>query len=751
MLRKWYENSEAKKRVVELILATFSAGILVALSRLETQLFTLRESFSENKEFFSSLVYFSLINVNVILALFLGFLIFRNVTKLIIERKRGVFGSKLRTKLVMAFVFFALAPTLLLFYVSTKFITRSFETWFSDKVNESMQQTRQAGSSVYEHDQKRLESLARIALKRIQVTLPVEEDGLPVFDSSDLKGFESEYGLQGIILYHAEGQQVWSSSRGKGSLIPEKMDGDVEKAIEVFVTHPDKFSLSMVVANNKQDVVKGFAPIRFQKDGRLLGVVMTEISFETRILESIEKILSDFSNLKPGAQLIRMSYTILMVVMTLLIVFSATWLGFYVARDISGPLQNLSEAARAVSLGNYTLTLSSKRDDETGQLVQAFNRMTKDLKAHQEKNERVQQSLQKTNEELEQRRQYMEIVLKNISAGVLAIDADGYVTSVNSAAEKLLQLQAQPLRGEKITKIFTPTLAKTFWHPIEKALSEEAVYHGQLGIPQPKGEISLSVDATKIYDENHVEIGAVLVFADTTLQVMVQKAAAWREVARRIAHEIKNPITPIKLSAQRLHRRFSDRFQGEDLEVFTMCTDTIVGQVDTLRNLVNEFSNFSRLPTIRPEWQKVSDVLLDVVKLFEMSYPEVDFEKKKMEDVPPGFLDREQVSRAFVNLFTNAISAIVPGRKGKITVSCEYLSQTKTVRIEILDNGCGIPAKLRERVLEPYFSTKEKGSGLGLAIVNQIVIDHQGYLRIGENHPFGTRISLEFPASVRHV
>ncbi len=747
MLKKLYENYENRKRLVEFLLVILTAAVLIAISRLETRLFSLSESFSENKEFFTSLVYFAIINVNVILTLFLGFLLFRNIIKLIIERRKGVFGSKLRTKLVVSFAFFALAPTLLLFYVSTKFITRSFETWFSEKVKESMQLTRQAGSSVYEHDQKRLESLARIALRRVESFSVVGNKWLEIasIDPRELHGFEGEYGLQDVKIYAANGAPFWSSTRGYKSWSPEKWDTTAEEALQFFIEHPDKLSLSRVVGDNQQDVVKGFAPIRDPVNRQLLGIVMTEVRFETKILESIEKIIADFGNLKPGAQLVQMSYTILMVVMTLLIVFSATWLGFYVAREISGPLQRLADATREVSQGNYQIKLESQHTDETGQLVQAFNRMTQDLRAHRHKNEEAQRSLQATNEELERRRQYMEIVLKNISAGVLSVDAAHCITSVNSAAEKLLHVKASEIIGSKASQVLSPTLLEFFWTPIERALQEQTHYHGQIDIESKGEEQSLLVDATKIYEDNEIEIGSVLVFGDVTLQVMTQRAAAWREVAKRIAHEIKNPITPIKLSAERLLRRFHDRFEKEELDVFKTCIETIITQVDALRNLVNEFSNFSRLPAIHPQLAKASEVLLEAVKFFELSYPEVEFDYVNIQAVPSSLLDREQLNRAFVNLFTNSITALQQDGKGKISVSCRYAQEMKTIRIEIADNGCGIPAKLRERVLEPYFSTKDQGTGLGLAIVNQIVIDHQGYLRIGENAPRGTRISIELP------
>ena len=739
--------SEERKRAVEVAAALVTTLILLVISKLEARLFSLSENLSENQEFFATLAYFALINVNVILILVLSFLIFRNVTRLIVDRRRGVPGSGLKTRLVYALVFFALAPTVLLFYVSMKFITTSFETWFSEKVRSTMQKTREAGSLIYKQDQKRLQSLARIALQRVSVEPFTEDSGRPSarINPQGLKGFDAEYGLSAVKIYDQAGGQIWHSAKGWAADPAWVPDEFVVRAIGEFRNERGLRDLSTVVGEDRQDVVRGIAPLRNPYTGEFLGAVLAEVRFETQILKSIEKIIDDFGDLKPGAQLIRLSYMILMIVITLLIVFSATWMGFYVAKGITGPLHNLANAAREVALGNYDISLKVRGDDETGQLVQAFNLMTRDLRAHQEKTLEAQSHLQESNEELEQRRQYMEIVLKHITAGVISLSSELKVTSVNAAAEKLLRINSIQLMGHSLLTTLPPALYDGFFKPIFEGLKKRSAFSGQLDLLKHGYDVTLMVNGTRIYDDKGEEIGYVLVFDDAREQVRAQRVAAWREVARRIAHEIKNPITPIKLNAQRLLRRFRDKFEGEDHEVFRGCLETIISQVDSLRDLVNEFSKFSHLPGIKPVSSDINEVLADIARVFQLSYPDVIVDTSGLQKMPCFPLDREQLGRAFTNLFTNALAAFVEGRPGEIRVRSQYLEDLKIAKVEVSDNGCGIPKEFQDRVLEPYYSTRDEGTGLGLAIVNQIISDHGGYLRIHENQPCGTIVSIELP------
>ncbi len=744
---------EERKRIYEAIGMVVTASLLIALSSLEKDLFQLSERLStDNREFFNSVVYFGLININVILILILSFLIFRNVVKLVIERRRGVIGSRLRSKLVISLVFFAVAPTALLFYVSSRFLSESFETWFSSRVESTIAKTREASSLVYKREKRRLESLARIGLQRIDVDHPHGNDEAPVIDAQRLDGFDAEYRLNSVKFYDHSGNLMWSNLGLASDKNSEDSQNEfIRSTLERFSENPGMTSRGVINVEQGRDVVKGAAPLNDPISGKLLGIIVTEERFETQIIRSVEAILHEFSGLKPGAQLIKLSYTILLLVMVLIIVFSATWLGFYVAKGIIGPIQSLAEATRSVAMGNYEIDLKTESDDETGHLIKSFNRMIDDLRSNRSQMKEFTAKLEATNFELDARRKYIEIILQNISAGVLSLDARDVITALNDAAERLLGLAVHHVIGLPIEQALGSDLFQNFWLPIKEGLSGKAIYNGQVVFQGPGGEVTLLVDANRILDENKVDLGCVIVFADASEQVKAQRVAAWREVARRIAHEIKNPITPIKLSAQRLLRRFSRQFEGEDRVVFGTCIETIIAEVDNLRDLVNEFSKFSRLPTIRPKKQNLNELIREVCGLYSMSYPSIEFDTSGLKaDLPEVFIDKEQMNRVLSNLVVNAEASIRASRNpGKIEFRTEVHANLSVVRLEVIDNGMGIPDSIRSKIFEPYFSTKEEGTGLGLAIVNQIISDHGGYLRVGEPKlgAGGAVIMIDLPLS----
>ena len=740
-----------RRRLFEFVAMIVTSVIVVGLSRLEGSLFELSQKLSEHSDFLTTILYFGLINGNVILVLVLGFLIFRNFIKLVIERRRGVIGAKLSSKLVVALVFFAVVPTSLLFYVTSQYLTESFDTWFSSKVQHTIQKTQEAGALVYKRDKHRIESLARIAAEKVIVEdLTVFPDEPPVgrMNPRRLKAFVHEYRLHVVRLYDYTGHVVWQAS-GKATGAQSPPDSSfVQSSIHRFQANPGMMSRASVEVENGRDVVKGIAPIWMEGRELFLGAILTEERFDAQIIKSVEAIMKEFDNLKPSVQLIRVSYMILLVLIVLIIVFSATWLGFYVAKRIILPLQSLAEATNEVSLGNYGIELKETTDDETGQLVRSFNRMTRDLKQHEVKAKEFTKSLQEANLELDRRRKYMEVILRNITAGVISVDASQVITTFSRAAEKLLGIRGIEVIGRDVRAGLGENLFSSFWLKIEECIQGESQKDEQIKVKRGDKELTLIGRGFRIYDENDVEMGIVAVFDDASEQVNAQRVAAWKEVARRIAHEIKNPITPIKLSAQRLLRRFSGQFNGADRNVFETCVGTIVNEVDSLRDLVNEFSKFSRLPSIKVRPENINEIIKEVVNLYQLSYPQIRFSIRPLKtEMPYLLLDREQMNRVFTNLVKNATAAILEGRDkgGEISFKSDYISHLRTVRIEVLDTGKGIPDRLKSRVLDPYFSTKQEGTGLGLAIVNQIVSDHGGYLRISDNVPRGTRIIIELP------
>jgi two-component system nitrogen regulation sensor histidine kinase NtrY len=408
----------------------------------------------------------------------------------------------------------------------------------------------------------------------------------------------------------------------------------------------------------------------------------------------------------------------------LLIIFSATWFGFHLAKEITVPVQELANGIHEVADGNLDFHLDPVSDNEIGSLMNSFNKMTYDLKASKSMLEDANIGLKNTNIELDQRRRYMEIVLKNVAAGVISIDKTGRVSTINKSAEKMFGIKAENAIGKKYSDAFAPDYMNAVKGLLEEVTNAiGGTIKRQIRLSLPDGTLTLLISVSVLKDEHENYMGLVVVFDDLTELQKAQRAAAWREVARRIAHEVKNPLTPIQLSAQRLRKRYLAEF-SENGKVFDECTKTIIGQVDELKTLVNEFSNFARLPASNPHPNDINEIIRETLALYREAHKNISFEFEEKIDMPVFDLDREQIRRVIINLLDNAVDSIE--ERGKVTVDTFYDKFLQVARVEIADTGCGIPQKERSRLFEPYFSTKKSGTGLGLCIVNTIVSDHNG-------------------------
>ncbi|MFK7873401.1 MAG: ATP-binding protein [Oligoflexales bacterium] len=720
-----------RKRMWELTLFLLSCALIGLLSRFEGRLYGLSEQLSGRGEFFATLVYFALINVYVILIIGLSVAVFRYGAKLVADRQKGKIGSRLTMRLIIALVGFAMAPTFLLSYVSTRIVTQSFNTWFSERARNTMQQTRDAGAMIYRQDQKRMESLSQMALSHIDLEVISDwGDSLPQIRPGRLTNFADNHGLSRIALYDLGGQVYWENR----TLDP--VVGEQDFVQESLVAFQESLSpLSVVNSRLQRDLVQGVTPITDTMSGRLLGVVLTEVQFEAQILKSIEQVIDEFSDLRPGAQLIRMGFVIPMMVIALFIVFSAIWMGFHVARSIIGPLEDLASATRQVAVGNYAVTLAEVHDDEIGEVVRAFNKMTQDLTVQRSLTQQTQRDLQQSNRELDRRRHAMEAVLQHITAGVVSLDAGLNVSSCNDAAAKMLAVHSSKLIGCGVDRL--KGRGGEFIKEVVELMLHRDSLHQQIDVGQ---DSSMIVDATRVR-ENHVDMGLVIVFDDARERSKVDRIAAWKEVARRIAHEIKNPVTPIQLNAQRLLRRLDNKLNNDDQKVLQECLQAILAQVENLRGLVDEFSKFARLPRVKKDSNNFQKTLEEMIFLFKSSYPDVKMTQEGFENLSAIQVDCEQMKRAFFNIISNGVEAM--GGRGRINVIVSQ--RNNKLRIEVLDDGPGIPDHLKKRVIEPYYSTKETGTGLGLAIVEQIVAEHHGEFRF-ENHDHqGTCVVVELP------
>jgi two-component system nitrogen regulation sensor histidine kinase NtrY len=489
------------------------------------------------------------------------------------------------------------------------------------------------------------------------------------------------------------------------------------------------------------DLIRGVAPI-FSVVGpkEVIGYVTASYYFPVGLVDKIDvisKASEEYRQLRLLKTPIKAGYIITFSIVTLLIIFSAIWFGLYLAKGITVPIQDLAEATRKIAQGDLDHRIEIVADDEIGVLVTSFNSMTEDLR-------RSKLKLEQANLDLEKRRNYMETILRNVSAGVISVDERGIITTINRAAEKMLGIEARKILTRRYEEVLIPehrALAEEVIHELRER--DEGFIEKQIDVTLREKAMTILMTITAIHDDEGSEMGMALVFEDLTHLQRAERAAAWREVARRMAHEIKNPLTPVQLSAQRLQKKYGDRL-GEDDGVFRKCTKTIIDQVEILKNLVNEFSRYARLPVTSPALNDLNEVIRDSVALYQEAHKEIAIELQQDSGIPALMLDPEQIRRVMVNLLDNAVAA-VGGKAGRIEIRAALSGNGRTARVDVADNGCGIPPGYKARMFEPYFSTKRTGTGLGLTIVSSIIADHHGRVSVADNHPQGTIVTFEVP------
>jgi two-component system nitrogen regulation sensor histidine kinase NtrY len=468
------------------------------------------------------------------------------------------------------------------------------------------------------------------------------------------------------------------------------------------------------------------------------------------LLAKMTEISQGFDNYQQMKMLknpIKLSHLIMFSIVTLLILFCSSWFGFYLAKSITVPIQELAEGTRRIAHGDLDVHIDQDSDDEIGTLVNSFNRMTLDLQTSKMALEKTNVELKLSSEEVERRRRYMEIVLGNVNAGVISVDGEGHIRTINKSAESMFAVKAEQV----LNRHYTDILQKDHLQIADKFIeihqvSKQGTMQRQVRSNVGNRIMTLLVTVSILHDEEGQYLGIVVVLDDLTELEKAQRMAAWREVARRIAHEIKNPLTPIQLSAQRLRRKYLQRF-SQDGKVFDECTRTIINQVDELKLLVNEFSNFARMPAANPIPNDLAGIVQETVSLFRESHPSSSFVFDQQTPLPLLELDREQMKRVMINLLDNAVAAV--DGQGEIRVSLSFDDILRIARLEVADNGPGVSAEAKISMFEPYFSTKERGTGLGLAIVSNIVADHNGFIRVRNNKPQGTTIIVELPVISR--
>ncbi|MBW1703770.1 MAG: HAMP domain-containing protein [Deltaproteobacteria bacterium] len=694
----------------------------------------------------SSILVFALININVILLLLLLFLTVRNLVKLVFERRKGIMGSKLRSKLVLAFVTLSLLPTMILFFVSVQFISLSIEYWFNLPIEQSLKNSVEVGQDYYNGIADEILSFGN-KLGRV-----ITYEGFMLRTRKDqldrlIHEKQKEYGLASLGVYTKE-------------LIPRTVAQDNKIDLSTFKGPKDDFLAKVlekgsdtqyVQSSAHGDLVSGIVPVFSRTESKaVVGLIVLAKFVPGRFVNRLKAIsmgLQEYRQLKMLKKPIKITHMITLSIVTLLIIFSSVWFGFYLSREITTPIKELAEGTNRIASGDYDFFIDLEAKDEIGSLVNSFNRMTMDLKIGKNKLDEANRELINSNVELEQRRLYMEIVLANVAAGVVSADVHGNILTINKSAERMLDIKAAKIIGSNYTHILSEDYIKVIDGFLrDKGLFRKGFLNKQIRLSVADKRLTLLVSLNVLRDDRGNYIGLVAVFEDLSEIEKAQRMAAWREVARRIAHEVKNPLTPIQLSAQRLNKRYGKKLAKEDEGVFKECTEMIINQVEELKGLVNEFSKFARMPASNPVPANIREIIKESLSLYRAAHKNIKLTFNDSNEVPVFNLDREQIKRVMINLLDNAIEAM--NGEGELVINLNYDNLLQMVRIEVADNGRGISAEHKARLFEPYFSTKRQGTGLGLAIANTIITDHNGFIRVQDNQPKGTTFIIELPVRV---
>ncbi len=729
-------NKKRKRQKRELVLIVSIALVVALLTFAENRLIRFGADFPVS----NTILMFILININLLLLILLIFLVFRNLVKLFYERKRSVMGSKLRTKLVVAFITLTLLPTTVLFFFSINFITGSIKFWFNVPVEQALNRSLQVGRRIYSYaEENNRFFLERIAYQLNKKKLYQPERAKRLFNY--IQVVQREFNLDAVEVYSANLKRISFAPSAKLESVPLRVvaAANLQKPTPASGVH----TVTKDLAAGELIRTIGTVPFAVPPDKASAFVVLNNLIPPnlSADMASILRGVEEYQQIKLLKKPIQITYYMTLSIVALLVVFAAIWFGFFMAKSITIPIMELAEGTRRVAEGDLSFAIALPPDDEIGSLVTSFNRMTQDLRVSREQLELSAGILRQQNIEIEEKRKYMEIVLKDVSAGVVTVDAKGYVTTINKSAERMLQLKADEVRNQD----FQTMLNAKHLNIADKVMENLTLAHGDstffsLRLTLDGRPRSFLVHANTLKNEAGELMGMVMVLDDLTELEKAQRMAAWREVARRIAHEVKNPLTPITLSAQRLKRKYADQINEP---VFEECTRMIIEHVDLIRNLVNEFSTFARFPSADPKPCAMTPIIEETVALYREGHQDIDFKISCPDNIPQLSLDRQQIKQAMINLVDNAVAAIK--NHGTIMISLAHDPILKMVRLEVADDGPGISDEAKTRIFEPNFSTKTAGMGLGLTIVNSIIADHSGMIRVRDNQPSGAKFVIELP------
>ncbi len=673
-----------------------------------------------------------------IFLLFVGltFVLGRNLLKLFAERRLGVLGSKFRTRMVAGALLLSFVPVMVMYWFSYGLMNRSIDKWFSTPVEEVRAETH-AMASV----------LAGYAMQTAGA------EAAAIAASPEIERAFSGHGFSAVV---SEFQHHELTLQG-GFAIAVR-DGNAEASFNApapWAALKARLPMADAIAGRpaqftwqQTDYTLGSAAV---EGGGLILVAMPLPSEFSRTVRQVEASQQRYYDLARERRVVRRTYLGLLLLLTMLVLFVTTWLALFLSKIVTRPLAALAEATQEISRGRLDYRVDVSAADEIGDLVRSFNRMAEDLEASRLQIEASSRDLSAANAELAQRRRQMDSILESIPTGVLSLDAGRRVAHVTQALLRMFQPDAahngaaQILPGAALAEVFPSEVLEDL-EPLLRRADRMGVTTSQMEMQLPRTSLNVAVTVATLRHQGE-RSGYVVVFEDLSDLLKAQKQAAWREVARRVAHEIKNPLTPIALSAERIQRHL-DRATPTDpasLAVVRSCAETIASAVETVRRLVDEFATLARFPVAHPQPSDINEIIESALSMFNGRLDGIVLHKTLAFDLPRVMADSDAIKRAVANLVDNAAESLQDSMVREIEISTTLVGNRDAVEITVADTGHGVTRELKEKLFLPYFSTKKRGTGLGLAIVSRVVEDHRGSIRVEENHPVGTRFIVELP------
>jgi len=705
-----------------------------------------------------TLLLYALSTLNFLAFVTLLFILLRNVLKLVRERRAARLGSKFKSRLVSYAIGLSLLPVLLLFFFAFGLLNRSIDRWFGEPARQIVDDAREIQESYFKKEEAELTSIARAIARHVSLEQRSDVNSQELRSRLDQEMADYNLSLARIVSAGTR-QTIQRGEKQVEADIVETLDAaeqQLSSGAESFAGRDEGDSPTSIF------VISGVRLSTAANTQRLL-IVAREFPPElTQRAAAISAQHGNFHRLLGKIKRIKAIYVLLLAAVTLLLIFSASWLALYVARGITVPIQALVEATDRIARGDFHHPVDAVAEDELARLVRSFNQMAAMLAENRERLERAAEDLSRINLTLENRRRYIETVLESLSTGVISADENARIATINRSALWMLGLKDKPEVGTPIERVVEGPPAAELATLCRRARRSEMA-HAEIEFKRADGT-SLSTATTAIAlraSEGAIE-GLVVVIEDLTDLIQAERAAAWGEVARRMAHEIKNPLTPIQLSAERILRNYQrgvgaaseSRFD----EVVREGTTTIVREVSALQRMVEEFSRFARLPEARPVETSLNDVVRDAVNLYADRLNGIRINCGLSGDLPRLWLDTAQIKQVLVNLIDNAVEALSSdgehegngsergSQEGKlISIQSHYVRSSDSVRLTVSDTGHGISARDRDKLFLPKFSTRSRGTGLGLAIVSHIIADHKGRVWVEDNQPRGARFIIELP------